>query len=237
MLGATLIASIVQGMTGVGFSMIVMALLPLVISYTQSAQLALMLTFFFSFYTVIKYKDEIDYKAISLPIIFRFIGGAIGFKILIVFSEHYLTIMLGCMLAIFSLFVLVTDNRIRIKQGHRNAILSGTLSGVFTGIASIGGPPLVVYFLSVFNDSKKKYIASISFCYLIGCIYQLGLHAINGILKVSIIEPFLICLPTLLIGYLIGEKLLMKIKVEKIKKYVYFIILIMGVLITFKEII
>jgi len=237
MVGATFVASVVQGMTGVGFAMILMALLPFVISYTQSAQLALMLTFFFSLYTIIKYKDEIDFKAISVPIIFRFIGGAIGFKILMIFSDHLLTMILGGMLVLFSCFVLITDNRLSIKQGNLNATISGSLSGLFTGIASIGGPPLVVYFLSVFGDNKKKYIASITFCYFVGCIYQLGLHAINGMLNVSMIRILLICLPSLVLGYLIGEKLLMRIKEERIKKYVYFIILIMGALIIIGEII
>lgn len=149
-LGATLIASIVQGMTGVGFSMIVMSLFPFVVSYTQSAQLALMLTFFFSLYTVLKYKKYIDYKAISIPIIFTFIGGAIGFNILKFFSEHYLIIILGSMFVSFSIFVLFTNNRINIEKNIRNSMISGTISGVFTGIASTGGPPLVVYLLSVF---------------------------------------------------------------------------------------
>lgn len=94
---------------------------------------------------------------------------------------------------------------------------------------------LFIYYL-FFKDNKKQYIASITFCYLVGCIYQLGLHTVNGMIDFSIVKPFLICLPSLLIGYLLGERLLMKIEVEKIKKYVYMIILIMGTVIIFSEV-
>jgi Sulfite exporter TauE/SafE. len=181
---------IVQGVSGFGGGVFMLTLLSLVMNIKSAV-----LTFSFiqalgpfSIILVSKsYKPNI--KMIFYLISGSFVGIFLGAHILKIISVPYMEILSGLFfisigmfdgLAIFKNELLNLTSKIEIKHGF----LVGVVSGVFSGIVGIGGPPAAIYLRNIVKEfDEYRYLISIYFVLLVGIrlfIYYM-LHAFSNV--------------------------------------------------------
>ncbi|MFN4234134.1 MAG: sulfite exporter TauE/SafE family protein [Bacteroidia bacterium] len=162
---------------------------------------------------------------IGLPSVIFVVAGAVASKY---FSTVYLETALGIFLIVLSIVFLI-NKKLVIKQGKKESIIGGSLSGFIAGLLGTGGA-IRGLTMAAFNLEKSVFVATSAFIDFGVDFTRTIVYFFNGYIKQQtlIYIPFL-----LLIGYLgtyIGRYLLTFISQENFKKISLLLILIIGLL-------
>ncbi|GIV43262.1 MAG: anion permease [Bacteroidia bacterium] len=162
---------------------------------------------------------------IGLPSVFFVIIGAIVSKY---FSTKYLEIALGIFLISLSLLFLIYE-KLAIKQGKKESIIGGSLSGFIAGLLGTGGA-IRGLTMAAFNLEKSVFVATSAFIDFGVDFTRTIIYFFNGYIK----QETLIYLPFLLIigflGSYIGRYILTFISQENFKKISLLLIFIIGLM-------
>lgn len=147
-----------------------------------------------------------------------FVGAAfglpIGLVILIVLPEAWLRILIGLAVLVLTLLLIRkttsgTSSLAPVKRMRGFAF--GCLSGLATTAASLGGLPVVYYFLSSGLSANVQRATLV--IYLVSLeVISLILLALNGLITAALLTPFLVLLVPTLIGVLFGQTLFQRIQ-------------------------
>lgn len=142
-------------------------------------------------------------------------------------NSHFLEMFLGVFLVGLSLIFLIKKD-FKIKDGNPQAIVGGTLSGLFAGLLGTGGAVRGLT-MAAFNMEKSVFIATSAVIDMGVDISRTIIYFYNGFIKSDILIyiPFLIVIGWA--GTYIGKLILMKIPQEKFKKISLFLILGVGI--------
>lgn len=103
------------------------------------------------------------------------------------------------------------------------------LSAICDGFFGIGGPLMVVYFMSK-TKSQEEYLGCLQMFFLINCIYNTLLRIYRGILVVDYLPMILLGAIGIILGSLIAKRLLKYIDEDKMRKFIYIVIGISGLI-------
>lgn len=222
-------AGFVQRVSGFGLGIFAMIFLPYFMpTSTAAATVSCLFSCGTSSYNSIKYRKNISYKT-TLPML---ISALITIPIAVFFaskiSGEVFTVLLGIILVLLSIFFLFLSNRIKMKANVPNGIISGSTSGVLSGLFSTGGPPAVIY-LSSSLDDKLVYFATIQFYFAVTNIYATATRAINGLLTLTLLGYALVGFIGCMLGDLVGRLVFDRLDGEKLKKVIYVGMILSGV--------
>lgn len=127
-------------------------------------------------------------------------------------------------------FVLLLSGKSRYT--HPRLALSagvGALSGFLTGLAGIGGPPIVLYQMSSSNLAAANRANFIVFFALIQLI-ALGSYWASGLMSVAVGGLFLRFLPAFFLGQLIGQLCFKRVNEALFRRFVMGLLLTVAVL-------
>lgn len=221
-------ASVLQGATGFGFSILCMSILPFFLPFKIATLSVLILAGFFAVQIAVRFRRDILVKLMIIPILAGFVGRALGFKILMSYNDNTLKLILGLLLITFSIVFMFFNKKIEIKATPVNGIVAGLISGISGGICNISGPPLVIYYLNVIK-SKEEYTATANSTYFITNIFSLMLHISSGNINYSILNIVFIGLIPVVLGQIVGVKIFRRVNKEMLNKLVYILMIIIGV--------
>ena len=171
--------AIIQGATGFGLAIFSMSILPFFLP-VRSAVVA-MLPASITMFTIILLKQRrfIDYRLLLGLLPGIFVGRWLGTWGVTVLPDEKMRLVLGGMLVILSLYFLFFRDRIHPAATPLTATVAGGLSGIFGGLANIGGPPLVLYLFNALEE-KRAYQGTISAAFLVAALFSILLHALYG---------------------------------------------------------
>lgn len=137
---------------------------------------------------------------------------------------------LGLVLILIALYSLLFDGKLHISPESKwvQAII-GALSGITGGMFAMPGPPVVLYCIEAFHD-KKEYIASIQTVFLISNCFYLLFRIKAGFFTTDLIGLWAIGLIGVGLGIFVGAKLFNKISGPMLRKIVYSMMLLSGVI-------
>lgn len=162
---------------------------------------------------------------IGLPSVIFVVIGAIASKY---FSTKYLEIALGIFLISLSVLFLINE-KLSIKQGKKESIIGGSLSGFIAGLLGTGGD-IRGLTMAAFNLEKSVFVATSAFIDFGVDFTRTIVYFLNGYIK----QEALIYIPFLLIigflGSYIGRYILTFISQENFKKISLLLIFIIGVM-------
>ena len=142
-------ASFVERTTGFGFGIFIMTVLPFLMpSYGEATTLSGLLALTTTLIICSRMWKLIIWKHLW-PILITFIvvsGGAV--YMLSRMQLRSLTVSLGIILILISIYFLTLGGKIRIKPTVKAQIITGSLSGLMGGFFGMQGPPAVLYFIS-----------------------------------------------------------------------------------------
>jgi len=164
-------------------------------------------------------------------LILLIIGIFLGAKALLFFNPNIIKIVfaLAVVLAVYLINHKISedDNSFKIPRWESNAII-GFISGFFSGMINVNGPPALIYGL-YHKYNKIKLLKSVVVFYLIADLITLIIFWLHGMYSVESIILFLWFIPAALIGFFIGMVVRVKTSNIRFKKYVIFLILMIAV--------
>jgi Sulfite exporter TauE/SafE. len=224
-----LLGSMLQTATGFGFAIVTMALWPFFIPFKAAAAVEVFSAFVMVIYISIKLHKHINFKMLIFPTISSLMTGTLGVFLLVSSGDALLRRALGAVLFLMSIYFFLFSEKIRIKPTPVKGLLAGAISGILNGLFNIGGPPMVVYFLSS-TDDKLEYNATIQFYYTLSGISVLGMHLAMGNFNLDIAKFSIAAAGGLVLGLFAGMYLFKKFSITTIKKAVYQSMAIFGLM-------
>ncbi len=223
-------ASFVQRVSGFGSGITAMMFMPYIFNDTPTAAaISSLWSTATSSYNAVKYRKNIAFKMI-IPLL---CSCAVVLPVAVTFSkvvpQRIMKMILGVVLVILSVYFLSLSNKIKMRPTITNGIISGSLGAALSGLFATGGPPVVLYLVNA-TDNKTIYFASIQFYFAIMGIYSAIIRAINGIIDLKVLLYVIIGFVGCLVGDSVGRLVFNKLNGEKVKKVIYIVMIISGIL-------
>lgn len=197
---AVLAASLIQGSVGIGFSFIVVPVLALVApELLPTAVLLLLLPL--SLAIAARERFSIDTAGLGWIIGGRIAGTALAVPALGAFSADELRPVFG---GIIVLMVAVSVSRIRIAWRPTTMTITGFMSGVFSTLAALGGPPLGVLYSSRGGSELRS---TLGLTFALGLAISLVGLLIGGQISQSQLIGTARLTPALLLGFVLSRRL------------------------------
>ena len=222
-------ASYIQSVTGFAFGIFSMIFLPSLLLYTEANVLSSMLSMLTSLTVAVVLFKKISLKNLIFPLIGCLLSTFFAVSFIKAQKNEILSLLLGIVLFLLSIYCYFFSSKIRIKPTWYAGLIAGVLSGILGGMFSIGGPPVVIYFIQSEEDSEH-YLATTSSYFVFSGIIQVLIKANAGFITTNVWWAFAIGIVGMLVGSFIGKLTRDKTDPKKIKKVVYGVMAISGII-------
>ena len=225
----TLAASYIQGATGFGFGIFAMILLPSILAYTEANVLSSILSSLSSLFVAILMFRKIHWRNTIFPVVGCLISTYLAVSIIKTQSPKVLTLLLGVALFALSMYFFFFSDKIKIKPTWYAGLIAGILSGIMSGMFSMGGPPVVIYFMQS-EDNTDEYMATISAYFVLSGVIAISMKAAAGFITVPVWISLAVGVPAMLLGSFVGKRTRDHINAKLIKRLVYGFMATSGVI-------
>lgn len=222
------IACMIQGITGFGAGLVSMSLLPLIWSIPQAvgtlSPIGVILTIMLSY----KLRDHVQFAKIKSMFFAMPFGILLGLWLLTNWPNTWMKAILGFILVIY---VLSSSRLSHAKMSPHPipAACAGFLGGVFSSAIGAAGPPILIY-ATAQGWERDHFRANIQVFFMGSAISTfLGLLS-QGLINAETLPISALCVPGMIIGGLIGNRLASHLPQEQFRKIVMIGLLIMGII-------
>jgi uncharacterized membrane protein YfcA len=197
-----------------------MIFLPSLMLYSEANLLSSILSTLVSLCLAAVAWRNISFKNLIFPLI----GSSASIVAAVFFSKQQddgvMMLCLGVALFALSLYFFFFSGKIKIRPTWYAGLIAGVLSGIMNGMFSIGGPPVVIYFMQS-EETPEDYASTISAFFFLSGILSVGSKAAAGFFTPTVWICLAVCLIGMLAGSFLGKKTRDGISPELIKKTVY----------------
>lgn len=204
-----LLGAVVQSVTGFGFGIFVVSLLPLLMPLQQTVAILALLTIFMNFQLAWKLRRCVEWKTMLPVLLSSILLQTLCVRLLFTVDAAILRRVLGMVLLGFAVFFAFIKQRIALRKTLPNAIAAGSLTGVFNTF-SIGGPPTVLYYYFVCRDNDA-YLATTQMTFFIASICNSIVHASYGNLNRTVFLYAALGIAAVLPGVWLGYRIFRKL--------------------------
>ena len=176
---------------------------------------------------LLRYRRSIRFRHCVLPLVFYFPCYFLANRY--TYNTDALKPVLGLFLVILSVFLLYGSERIYIKAGVVSAFVCAALGAVVDAFFGIGGPTLVVYFMAILPD-KREYLGTIQCFFFTTSLYGTLMRFWKGQLTPDLLPLLALAAVALLLGAVLGGKVVDKIDATRMKVCVYGFIGVAGLI-------
>lgn len=224
----TFLATAIHTSTSFGFGIITIMVFPLIMpTYSTATVCVTILTLVFTSINAIRMHKDIVWQWITPTFISYLIASFFAVKLLSIATDGWMKKLLAVILILLSIYFIFFQHRIHIRPTKTNGVIAGALSGTLEGLFCVGGPPIVLYLLTVSND-VRRYTASVQAWFAVTETGLLLVRYLNGLVTPTALHYTSIGLLALPFGIYVGSKLLQKMNPQRLKNVVYAIMLIYG---------
>ncbi len=225
----SILAGISQGVCGFGAGILAMMVLPLFYSISVSAGIAGVGSLVLTFLMVLRYRNDFKLKKVITPLIIYAIASALAIRYSSAVDQALLKRIFGGFLIVLTLYHFFLSKKKVEKWSIPVAVLAWAFSGMCSGLFSVGGPLMVLYYISNTN-SKEEFLGTTECLFFLNLIMSTFLRIQNGTLTASLIPVMLIFIGGICVGLLIANKIVDRIDAVKLKNVVYIGVGVSGVL-------
>ena len=140
---------------------------------------------------------------------------------------------------LISLFVLAfallnaTGWRIRTTPNIATNLFVGGLSGFLTGVSALGGPPIILYFLSL-GYPKEVFRSSTLTFLILSSFFALIFYFVNDLITLRHLYNFFLATPIYLISMWFGTSIFKTVSEKKFRQIAIIIIMLIALIGIFK---
>lgn len=197
-----LAASVLRGFTGFGFGLAAVPLLSLALPPAQVVPLVVTLQVVIGIAGLRAASRECDWQAVGLLAPGLVVGIPVGLLILTTLPANPVRLVIGLIVA---MSVLLIQRGIRLPPDPSRAVGFGVglVSGIVSGLASMGGPPVIVFLLALGHGAARMRATAIVYFMLSGCITLIPM-TMRGLITRDILLWTVASLPILFAGSRLG---------------------------------
>ena len=225
---ASIGASVVQRVSGFGFGIFIMTMLPFIMpSYGEATALSGILAALQSLMVVVAMWRFVSAKRL-LPILFAFlITSYIAIQYVETIDEHLLKRIFGVVLVALSIYFFCISDKVSVRPYISIQLILGSLSGIMGGLFAMQGPPAVLYFVASERD-KEHYIAITQAYFLIGNLFMTLYRYKVGFVTELVGYGVIYALEGVVLGSFLGKYLFDRISTHLLRKVVYAFMALSG---------
>ena len=226
-ISTVLIASIIRGFNGFGFSATCISGFSFIIPAIEIVPIILILEVLISIFMAPYVWNKIDWRFVFTILIGMAIGSPIGLFLLKYLSADITHLSVCVIIIFFSILLMKGYENIKINNSQTK-ISVGILSGTLNGLTTLGGMP-VALFLLVTSIQPSVIRGSLAALFFVTDVYAFILSYFADIVDMTTIYrtiPLIIMLP---IGVFIGNKFFVKSKEEFYRKVVFYFLIFISI--------
>ncbi len=222
------ISTLTRSTFGFGDALIAMPLLALFIDIKIATPLIALIAFFIAISILIKNWKKVEFKSAWRLILASLFGIPIGLWFLDDINEDIIKFVLGIIVLFFAIYSLLKPKLHKLK-GEKYSWIFGFIAGVLGGAYNTNGPPIVIY-SSLKKWNPQNFRATLQGYFFITGIMVVAGHGIAGNYTDKVLRYFAYCLPVVILAVILGARINKKIPVERFHKYIYIILVILGIM-------
>lgn len=163
-----LAAAILRGFTGFGFGLAAVPLLSLALPPAQVVPLVVTLQVVIGLVGLRAAVTECDWRAVRMLAPGLLIGVPVGLLILTSLPANPVRLTIGVLIGL-SVWLIHRGMRLPPNPSRLLSLAVGAVGGVISGLASMGGTPIVVYLLALGHSSARMRATAIVYFMLASC--------------------------------------------------------------------
>ena len=218
----------VQGVTGLGFALIVAPAVGL-IDARLLPTLPLLLMLPLNFFVAWREWKAVDVSGASLIMVGRLVGTAGGIWLLSSVSLSSLGLIVGISTILAAAASLFASP---FEPSSHALLAAGAITGVTETATGIGGPPMALVYQHRSADVFRPTIAT---CFLLGELISLAVLFTLGRVEQTVVNTTLLLMPALIAGMLLSSMLHKTIEGRTLRVLVLLFALVSGIVITVKS--
>ena len=226
---ASVLAGVIQTVTGFGAAVLLMLVIPYFFDMVTAPAVSSVIAMGLSITLVWKFRKRIQWKVCLLPTAVYIVMSVVAINVAKDLDLDHLSLAFSVFLIVLALFFFCLSDRLSMRANWKTASACAAISGTTSGLFSIGGPLMAMYFVSAIEE-KEDYIGTLQFLFAISNTVNLITRIAKGIFTVDLIPVAVIGFCGINMGKLAGLKILGKIDPKKTKKVVYAFVGLSGLL-------
>jgi hypothetical protein len=179
-------AAVLRGFPGFGFGLAAVPLLSLALPPAQVVPLVVTLQVVVGLAGLREAAAGCDWRAVRLLFPGLVLGVPIGLMVLTTLPANAVRLAIGAVIA-FSVWLIRRGIELPPNPSRLVSFGVGVISGVISGLASMGGPPVVVYLLALGQSTARMRATAIVYFMLAGCVSFLPMAARGMITRDTLI--------------------------------------------------
>jgi uncharacterized protein len=203
-------AAVIAGLSGFGFGLVAMSVLPLIMDVKIANPILTLFTFILTPLIVIPLRRSIDLRSISYPLIGSAIGIPVGMYVLVKVESFIIKTALGVFIILYLLYRYLCADKPLPQLTRKWGVAAGLLSGALTSAFASGGPPIVMY-LSSKNWEKDQLKVNIILFLFVQNLFKVSLLIWNHMITREVLIYYAVFIPPALIGLYGGTWLFRRI--------------------------
>ena len=225
---AVFAAGVIRGYSGFGFAMVAVTSMSLVIPPAIVVPLVLILEVMASINLVPQVWKDIDWYSLRWLLAGSLFATPFGAYLLANIPAEPMRMSIS-LLVLVAAILLLRGWAWKRMPGRPLILTTGIACGFLNGAAAIGGPPVILLYLSSpagVTVSRASIIA-----YFLGIdTMSLVMASIHGLTTLQTVLLTLTCLLPLLLGIAVGSKMFIKVDKESFRHHVLILLIILSIL-------
>lgn len=227
--GIVLAASLVQGISGFAFSMIVLMVFPYLFGYTKSLVLAAMMATFVMLYNAFLYRRTIDWTWVVRWLAVYIIADLAGVLVLKRVGDSPIWYpLMGVIFIAMAVYLLWGQKIFTVRVGWGSMIVLSVLSGLIMGAFGVGGPLMAAFFLEA-TSSKEYYLGTSQLVLGLTLFIDFLLRVFNGMFTVDLIGYTLLGMVSMVLGLYIAKRLVSRMDALTLRKFICVVMIADGI--------
>lgn len=217
--------------TGFGLAMVSMPILAGLVGIRTATPLIVLVAIVIEITLLIRYKSELNLKAVWRITVAGAIGIPLGVWALNTLDENIVLTVLGIFIILYALYALL-NFKLPSLEGNIWPFGIGFVSGVIGGAYNFTGP-LVIIYGNCRNWQPKEFKGNMQGYFLVGSIVAFVSHTLAGNMTQAVVHNLAISLPATIFGLIAGLSLDKYLNPEVFRKIILIGLIFAGVRLIF----
>ncbi|MSP50264.1 MAG: sulfite exporter TauE/SafE family protein [Alphaproteobacteria bacterium] len=224
---ALLVAAIVRGYSGFGFSMLAVSGLSLALPPAAAIPVVLTLEVAASLHMLPGVWRQVDWRSLRPLVAGTVVATPVGVHLLATLPETSIRLAIAALVTTATL-LLWRGFALKRMPGTGTTVATGAAAGLLNGSLGIGGPPVILFYLSSPAGTAAARASLVAY-FLVTDAYAIAVGATEGLVSATTFLAALALLPILLIGVAIGSRGYIKTEPATFRRAVLILLLALSV--------
>lgn len=221
------VAGLVQGVTGFGAGIVLMVVLPSLFSVVQAAGISQATCVVLIVAMLWRYRASVSWGKVAAPVLLFLAASWSSMLLAKSVDQNLMKLILGIFLVALAVYSLGFQRSDSGELSLPVSLFCIVFSGVCDGMFGIGGPLMVVYYLSK-TGSKEEYLGTLQAFFGICTGASFVFRLVQGLLPVSALPVIGLGAVFVISGLAVANRVVVRLDAAMVRKLTYVVIGLAG---------